>query len=152
MLWCRGVLFSFQFWDGKQNLVPNMLQFVFANVLIECRVVDSDVNGFFDGSGHTMSPLPMNLKCSTDVVWPVVLLFSNIGDGVFRCSLYLSSKILADSPKYSSSHSVLPHLYQYMMLLCFVISSWSFGDINIFFKVFPPLKYTWTPYLPQMVL
>ena len=24
MLWCRGTLFSFQFWDGKQNLVPNM--------------------------------------------------------------------------------------------------------------------------------
>ena len=55
MLWCRGALFSFQFWDGKQNLVPNMWQVVFANVPIEGRVVDSDVNGFFDGSGHTMS-------------------------------------------------------------------------------------------------
>ena len=28
---------------------------VFANVFIEGRAVDSDVNGFFDGSGHTMS-------------------------------------------------------------------------------------------------
>ena len=54
-LWCRGVLFSFQFWDGKQNLVPNMWQVVFANVSIEGRIVTSDVNGFFDGSGHTMS-------------------------------------------------------------------------------------------------
>ena len=26
MLWCRGALFSFQFWDGKQNLVLNMWQ------------------------------------------------------------------------------------------------------------------------------
>ena len=32
-----------------------MWQVVFANVLIEGRVVDSDVTGFFDGSGHTMS-------------------------------------------------------------------------------------------------
>ena len=44
MLWCRGALFSFQFWDGKQNLVPNMWQVVFANVSIEGRVVDTDVN------------------------------------------------------------------------------------------------------------
>ena len=49
--------FSFQFLDGKQNLVQNMWQVVFAIVPIEGRVVDSDANGFFDGSGHTM-PLP----------------------------------------------------------------------------------------------
>ena len=56
------------------------------------------------------------------------------------------SKVLADSPMYSSSHSFLPHLNQYMILLCFVMDSLSFGNINRFFKVFPPLKYTWTPY------
>ena len=32
-----------------------MWQVVFANVSIEGRVVDSDVNGFFDGSGHIMT-------------------------------------------------------------------------------------------------
>ena len=67
--------------------------------------------------------LPIILKFSTDVVWPVALLCSNIGDGAFKCSLYLSLKVLADSLMYSSSHSVLPHLYQYIMLLCFLISS-----------------------------
>ena len=152
MLWCRGVLFSSQFWDRKQHLVPNMWQVVFANVLIEGRVVDSDVNGFFDGSAYTMSLPSMILNFSTDVVWPVALLYSNTGDGAFKSSLYLSSKVLADSTMYSSSHSVLPHLYQYMILLCFVISSLSFGNINNSFNVSPPLKYTWTPYLPQMVL
>ena len=45
VLWCRGSSFSFQFWDGKQNFVPNMWQVVFANVPVEGRVVDSDVNG-----------------------------------------------------------------------------------------------------------
>ena len=39
MLWCRGALFSFQSWDGKQNLVSNMWQVVFANVSIEGKVV-----------------------------------------------------------------------------------------------------------------
>ena len=46
---------SSQSWDRKQHLVLNMWQVAFDNVLIESRVVDSDVNGFFDGSGHTMS-------------------------------------------------------------------------------------------------
>ena len=48
MLRCRGALFSFQFWDRKQNLVPNVWQVLFVNVSIEGRVVDSDVNSFFD--------------------------------------------------------------------------------------------------------
>ena len=47
-------LLSFLVLGWKQNLVPNMWQVVFANVSIEGRVVDSDVNGFFDGSGHIM--------------------------------------------------------------------------------------------------
>ena len=51
ILWCRGALFSFQFWDGKQNLVPNMWQVVFANVSIEGLVVDSDVCDTHENSG-----------------------------------------------------------------------------------------------------
>ena len=79
------------------------------------RVVDSDVYGFFDGPGHILTPLAMILKFSTDVVWPVMFWCSKIGDGAFKCSLYLSSKVLTDSPLYSSSHSVLAHLNQYMI-------------------------------------
>ena len=62
MLWYRGSVFSFQFLDGKQNLVPNMWQVVFANVPVEGKAVDSDVNGFFDGSDHTMSLPCYNLE------------------------------------------------------------------------------------------
>ena len=79
--------------------------------------------------------LPMILKFSTDVVWPVIFWCSKIGEGAFKCSLYLSSNVLADSPIYSWSHSVLPYLYQYIMLLCFVMASQSFGNINRFLKV-----------------
>ena len=43
-----------------------------------------------------------------------------MAEGAFRCSLYHSSKVLADSSIYSSSHLVLPHLNQYydVTLLC----------------------------------
>ena len=138
MLWCRGILFNFQFWDGKQNFVPNMWQVVFAHISVESRVVDSNVNGLLDCSGNAMSLSSNDLKFSTDVLWPVMLSCSYIGDGAFKCSLNLSSKVLEDSPMYSSSHSVLPHLYQYIILLCFFISSLSFGNINKFFNVFSP--------------
>ena len=96
--------------------------------------------------------LPIIFKFSTAVVWPVVFWCSKIGEDTFKCSLYHSSNVLADSPIYSSPHSVLPHLNHYMMLLCFVIVSLSFGNIRRFFKVFLPLKCTCTPYLLQMVL
>ena len=96
--------------------------------------------------------LAMILKFSNVVLWPVNLSCSKIGDVAFKCSLYLSSKVLADSPIYSSSHSVLHPWNLYMMLLCFVLASLFFGNINRLFKVFPPLKCTWTPYLLQMFL
>ena len=89
------------------------------------------------------------LKCSTVVAWSVICWCSNFGHGAYKCSLYHSSEVLDDFPIYSSSHSVLPHLNQYIMLLCLVIVSLSFGNINRFFKVFPPLKCTWAPYLLQ---
>ena len=44
----------------------------------------------------------------------MVLECSYIGNGAYWCSLNLSSKVLEDSPVYSSSHSTLSHLYLYM--------------------------------------
>ena len=48
------------------------------------------------------SSLPIILKFSTDVMWPVLFWCSCMGDGAFMCSLYLSSDVLDDSPIYSS--------------------------------------------------
>ena len=63
-----------------------------------------------------------------------------------------SSKVLVDFPMYSSSDSVLPHLQQYIMWLCLVIASLSFGSINGYFQSIPSLsKCTWTQNLLQMV-
>ena len=49
------------------------------------------------------SSLPMMLKLSTDISWPVVLWWSWMGDGAFMCSLYLSAYVVPDSPIHSSS-------------------------------------------------
>ena len=54
-----------------------------------------------------------------DIIAPVVFWCSKIGEGAFKCSLYLSPNVLADSPIYSLSQSFLLHLNQYMILLCF---------------------------------
>ena len=97
------------------------------------------------------SSLPI-LTFSTDVMWPVLFWCSCIGDGAFRCSLYLSSKLLVDSPIYSSSQSILSHLNQYIILLFFLMLSLSLGDTSKFLIVFPPLKYTCIPYFLQMFL
>ena len=56
------------------------------------------------------SSLPTLLKFSSEVVWPVMLLWSWIGKGAFRCSVNLSPNVLAVSPIYSSSHYNLSHL------------------------------------------
>ena len=88
--------------DGKQNSIPNVWQVVFANVSVEGRAIHSDIYDFFDGSGHILT-LPCYdfeiLHCCN--VASNVLMFK-IYDGAFKCSLYLSSKVLADSPIYSS--------------------------------------------------
>ena len=54
--------------------------------------------------------LPIILNFSTDIVWPVTLLCSNISDGAFRCFLYLSSKVLADS-QCTHHHIQSCHIY-----------------------------------------
>ena len=79
--------------------------------------------------------LPMILKVSTIVMWPVVHWCSNRGEGTFKCSLYLSSNVLDDSPIYLSLHSILSHLNQYMTLPFLVMVSVSLvipGDFSSF--------------------
>ena len=55
-----------------------------------------------------LSSLPIILKFSIDVSWPLMLWCWNIGEGAFKCSLYLSPNVLPDSAMYSSPQSMLP--------------------------------------------
>ena len=99
-----------------------------------------------------LSSLPTILKLSMDISWPVVLLWSMMGDGTLICSLNLSPKVLPDSPMYSSSQSNLPHLYLYITPLFLSMVSLSLGCTSRSLMVLPSLKYTSTPCLLQMFL
>ena len=65
-----------------------------------------------------------------------MLLWSNIGEGAFRCSLNLSPNVLAVSPIYSWSHSNLSHLYLYNTTL--------FGDMVLIFRCHQFILYSLT--------
>ena len=75
-------------------------------------------------------PIIMILKLSTVVMWQVGHWCSNRDESAFKCSFYLSPNLLDDSPIYSSSHSILSHLNQYMTLFFLAIVSLQFGDIS----------------------
>ena len=57
MLWyCTYFyLFCFEFWDGKQNSVPNVWQIIFSNISVQGGVVHPNIHGFFDGPSHVFS-------------------------------------------------------------------------------------------------
>ena len=109
--------------------------FLFRNGFLTCMYIDS-----FISLMKFQSSLLTILNFSR--VRPVVLKWSYIGEGAFRCSLKLSLNVLEDSAMYSSSHSTLSHLYLYMMPLFIGIWSFVFGchqevfDGSTHFKVY----------------
>ena len=111
--------------------------FLFWGGLLTCMYIES-----FISLMRFWSFLLTMLKFSSVVIWPVMLKWTYIGEGAFRCSLNLSPNVLEDSPIYSSLHSTLSHLNLYMMPLFFVIWSLSLGATSRSLVVLPPLKYT----------
>ena len=83
---------------------------------------------------------------------PVVEVCRCMGEGALRCSLYLSSRVIPDSPMYCSVQLMLGHLYLYMTSLLVSLWSLSFGAISSCLTVFVPLKCTWMPCLLQVLL
>ena len=99
------------------------------------------------------SSLPTISKLLMVTLWPLMLLWSCMGEGDFRCSLNLSPNVLEDSPIYSSSQSTLSQWYLYMNPLSFSMGSLSFGAIRRFWMVVPPLQCTCTPnFLPMFLM
>ena len=62
MLLCSVLFYMAQMLLAKWFFVPNMWQVVFAHISVEGRVVDSNVDGFLDGSGNAMSLSAYDLK------------------------------------------------------------------------------------------
>ena len=84
--------------------------------------------------------LPIIWKLLWLVVWPVRVLWWWIAEGAFRCSLYLSPKVLEVSPMYSSSQPRLLHWYLYMAPLWLSIGSLSLGETQKVFDGFATLE------------
>ena len=105
MFWCWSYYF-FIFNSGMDCRILSQRcgRLCFPIFLFRVRLFTLYVYGFFDGFGHIVSLPAYDLevfhKCC---VASVVLLF---------CSLYLSPKVVDDSPIYSSSWSILSHLNQ----------------------------------------
>ena len=70
-----------------------------------------------------------------------------MGEGAFRCSLYLSPNVLDVSPMYSSSHSNLSHLNLKITPLFFVMWSLSFEATKPITSAYIPTM--WLFHLPQ---
>ena len=75
-----------------------------------------------------------------------------MGEGALRCSFKLSPNVLPDSPKYSSSHCYLFHLYLYITLLFCVMLSLSLGATRRLLMVLPSLKVGLDAYFTASVL
>ena len=128
-------------------------------------------------AGCTFQCVSLMWDCSLWCIWPPLLLLPYYGlpcllfwsfpqmlcgqccFGVHISVMVLSGvpytfpqKVLADSPIYSFSQSILLHLNQYITFLFFLMLSLSLGDTSKFLMVFPSLKYTCIPYFLQMFL
>ena len=86
------------------------------------------------------------------VGWPVLLLWWCMGEGSFRCSSDLSTKVLEVSSMCSSSQVRSPHWNQYMAPLLLTMRSLSLWESSRFLMVLPSLKWVCMPYLPQIFL
>ena len=96
--------------------------------------------------------LPMILMFSTNFVWPLLFWCSQIGDGAFQCSLYLSPNILDEQPNIFilTVNLVTLKPINHTALLCdsiIILRSISVNSLGLF----SPLKCTCTPYFWQMV-
>ena len=88
------------------------------------------------------SSLPTTVKLLIVVEWPEMLLWSNIGEGAFRCSLNLSPNVLAVSPVFMITFQPVTFIS--------IDNTTLFGDMVLIFRchqfILYSLPLTWMPY------
>ena len=109
-----GVIYLLIFNSGMECNIPSQrcCRFYFPMFLFDVGLFTLMYMASFTTLAIMWPSLPIILKFSIDSMWPVLFWCSNIGDGAFRCSFYLSPNVLDVSPIYSSSQSILSHLNQ----------------------------------------
>ena len=85
-------------------------------------------------------PLPVYLKLSSVVEWPVMEWWPFTGDHALKCSLNLSPKVLATSPMYLSLHFELLAPIQINNSIFLFHGILILGDTSMFFSLLLPLK------------
>ena len=94
------------------------------------------------------SSLPIILKFSIVVSWPLLSWCAKIEDGDFKCSLNLSPNVLI--LRYTPPHSQSSHNCSCKWYLFLAIASLSFSDTRTFLSVCPSLKCTASPCFSHM--
>ena len=91
--------------------------------------------------------LPLVLKIFTVVRQPVMVWWLCVCEGAFRCSLYLSPNVLADSSMYLfiTINSIESGPVYFTIFVLY--GSSSSGDMSMFLIILLPLKYALMPYL-----
>ena len=95
-----------------QHSISKVWKVVLPSIPVQSRIVHSYVHGLLDCSCHIVALPAYDLEIFHKCCVASVALCSNIDEGAFKCSLYLSPNILDDSPMYSSSQSILSHMNQ----------------------------------------
>ena len=107
------LLYSYFFFNsGMENRILSQICgrlyfpiFLFGVGLLTLMYIDSLIV-----LARLFSSLAMILKLFNVFTWPLLFWCRNIGEGAFKCSLYLAPKVFPDSPIYSSSQSISPHV------------------------------------------
>ena len=100
-----------------------MRQVVFAYVSIYRWTFHPDINCFLNSSNEVLVLPPHNTEIFSAGFMTCDVVMVIYWGGGLRCSLYLSPKVLDDSPMYSSSQSTLLHsvddatLFGYVVLI-----------------------------------
>ena len=88
--------------------MPYVSLVILTYVSVKGGIVQPYKCGFFDCSNKVLALAAQGVEvvwCDGVAWWPY------IGKAVIRCSMSLSSNILADSPTFSLLHSSLLHMY-----------------------------------------
>ena len=102
-------IINFKVRGVKWDSVPYMMKIILTYILLCVGLLTLMYIDSWIVLAWPWSYLLIMLKLSWVVLCLVWMLCTWMGEGSFRCSLYLSPKVLDVSPMYSSSHASSPH-------------------------------------------
>ena len=136
-------------WGVLNRTSSSVWQVILTSVFIKSRIVDSHEDAFLYFSGKVL-PLSAH-SVGSFPVWPLVDWWPYMGEGAFRCSLNLTTSILAyfSNINFIAVQSIFTYGNILSHLLCCIFFLYR-GVTIMFLSLLLLLKYIWKPYLPYM--